>query len=379
MTESRKSHRFDTVALHAGLGDDPTGAVAPPIHLSTTYSRRPDGELRGDFVYSREGNPNRRALETALAQLEGGAHGFAFASGLAAMHALFQTLDPGDHVLIPEDLYHGTKVLLTGPLSRWGLEVSVVESGSLGAIERALTPRTRLVMAETPSNPQLFTTDIEATARIAHAAGAQLAVDNTWMTPVWQRPLELGADAVVHSSTKYFGGHSDVMGGAVVTADGGPTSERLLDIQAHAGAVPSPFDCWLLRRGLMTLGVRVRAQSRTAERLARFLLEHPTVEWVGYPGLESDPGHAVTRRQATGFGAMLSFRVSGGFDGAARFASRVELFTCATSLGGVESLLEHRALVEGPDSKTPDDLLRVSVGLEDPEDLIADLSAALVP
>lgn len=377
MSKKPHEHRFDTVAVHAGLGDGPLGAVSPPIHLSTTFRRGVDGEPHSEFVYARAGNPNRSALEQALTQLEGGAATFTFATGLAALHALFQALEPGDHVVVPEDLYHGTKDLLRDHMQRWGLGLSFAPPGSLAAIEGAMTSKTRLVMAETPSNPQLFTTDIEATARVAHARGAKLAVDNTWMTPVWQRPLELGADFVVHSCTKYFGGHSDVMGGAVITARHDELSERLNFIQSHAGAVPSPFDCWLLRRGLMTLGVRVRAQTGAAGVLARFLDAHPSVSWVGYPGLSSDPGHEITKRQATGFGAMLAFRVDGGFDGAARVASRVELFTCATSLGGVESLIEHRAQVEGPHSKTPTDLLRVSVGLEAPEDLIADLGAAL--
>ena len=377
MGKDDTKHRFDTVALHAGLAEDALGAVSPPIHLSTTYRRDTEGELVSDFLYARTGNPNRAAFETAVARLEGGEQAYAFATGLAALHALFQALEPGDHVIAPEDLYHGTKDLLRDHMHRWGLQFSLVEAGSLRAIEEALTAKTRLIMAETPSNPQLFTTDIAATAEFAHAHGALLAVDNTWMTPVWQRPIELGADYVVHSCTKYFGGHSDVMGGVVVTARPDAVSERLDFIQTHAGAVPSPFDCWLLRRGLMTLGVRVRAQSETAGRVAEFLNQHAKVPWVGYPGLDSDPGHEITRRQADGFGAMLAFRVDGGFDGAARLSSRAELFTRATSLGGVESLIEHRALVEGPHSKTPGDLLRVSVGLEDPQDLIADLEQAL--
>ena len=351
--------------------------MAPPIHLSTTYRRGPDGELASDFIYGRSGNPDRAAFETAVADLEGGSASVAFASGLAAIHSLLLTLTPGDLVLAPGDAYHGTMHLLRDFLSRWGLETRFTDFLDPDDLEAGLAKEPILALLETPSNPTLRVTDIAAVAARCREAGTLTAVDNTWMTPVLQRPLELGADISIHAATKYFGGHSDVTGGCVVVRKGLALFERLRAIQSETGPVLSPFDAWLLRRGLKTLPLRVRAQSENAAALAAFLDSHPGVVQVFYPGLAGDPGHQVQRRQADGFGAMLSFRTAGGEAGARRLLSRVELFTRATSLGGVESLIEHRALVEGPDSPTPRDLLRVSVGLEHPEDLAADLGQAL--
>lgn len=374
---TKKDQRIETRSVHAGAVPNRAGAVAPPIHLSTTFERRPEGDLVSEFLYSRSGNPDRRALEEAIADLEGGAECVAFASGLAALHALFLTLDPGDLVLAPADAYHGTTHLLRDSLARWGLRARFTDFLDPEDLAAGVREKPALVLVETPSNPTLRVTDIAAVAAAAEACGAPVAVDNTWLTPVLQRPLELGADLVVHASTKYFGGHSDATGGAVVSREGLALTERLRAIQTDTGPVPSPFDAWLLRRGIRTLPLRIRAQSANAATVAAFLDAHPAVEQVFYPGLPGDPGHEVQQRQAEGFGAMLSFRVAGGEPAAKRTLARVALATRATSLGGVETLIEHRAAVEGPDTRTPRDLLRMSIGLEHPEDLTADLEQAL--
>lgn len=369
--------RIETRSVHAGRRQVASGAVAAPIQLSTTFSRDDQGELRGDYIYVRDGNPNRTELEVAITDLEGGAASTAFASGIAALHAVFQALEPGDHVLAPADLYHGTADVLREHMTRWGLEVDFIDIDKSSAVSQAFRPSTRLVLVETPSNPGLRITDIQAVADLCHNHGAMCVVDNTWMTPVLQRPFELGADLVIHACTKYFGGHSDVMGGVVVSREADDFQERISWIQRKAGAVPAPFDCWLIRRGIATLPLRVRAQSKTAESVARFLEGHDGVQRVHYPGLESHPGHGVHRRQADGDGAMLSFQLEGGASKALAVASGVRLFTRATSLGGLESLIEHRASVEGEHSQTPQNLLRVSIGLEHADDLIADLEQAL--
>lgn len=371
------AQRIETRSVHAGRADNRVGAVAPPIHLSTTFERRPEGDLVSEFLYSRSGNPDRTALEETIRDLEGGADCVAFSSGLAALHSLFLALEPGDLALAPGDAYHGTQHLLRGPLARWGLRTRFTDFLDPEDFEAGLAMRPALVLVETPSNPTLRVTDIAAAAKAAHEAGALLAVDNTWLTPVLQRPLELGADLVAHASTKYFGGHSDATGGAVVVREGLALAERLRSIQADTGPVPSPFDAWLLRRGIRTLPVRIRAQSANAGAVAAFLDSHPAVAQVFYPGLAADPGHEAQTRQADGYGAMLSFRTAGGEAAARRALARVSLATRATSLGGVETLIEHRAAVEGPETRTPRDLLRMSVGLEHPDDLIADLDRAL--
>jgi cystathionine gamma-synthase len=370
--------RIETLAVHAGRKVDPgTGAVMPPIHLSTTFERKPDGGYTDGFVYARSDNPNRRALEQALATLEGGQAGLAFASGQAATWAVLQALGAGTHILIPEDTYFGTRKLATELLAAWGLQATAVDMTDLSAVRAALRPATRLVWVETPSNPLLKVTDIAAVAALAHEAGAVCVVDNTWCSPVVQRPLELGADLVMHATTKYLGGHSDLTGGALVTRQDDELWERIRTVQTTGGAVPSPFDCWLLLRSLRTLPYRVRAHCEHAGRVAAFLAGHARVAAVHYPGLASHPGHTVAQRQMHGFGGMLSIQVAGGAAEAMSVAAKVQLFTRATSLGGVESLIEHRASVEGPDSPTPPNLLRVSVGLEHPDDLIADLAQAL--
>ena len=372
------SVRFETACVHAGRGVDPaTGAVAPPIHFSTTFERGTDGSYPHGYIYGRSANPNRTQLETCLTTLEGGAEGFAFASGMAAVSVLLQSLRPGDHVVCTQDAYHGVLRLLREVLTGWQLKVSYVDASDLGAVRAAITPATRLVWVESPSNPLLKITDLAAVAEIAHQAGAVAVCDSTFATPVLQNPLSLGMDWVMHSATKYLGGHSDVIGGALVAREKNAMSERVRFLQGVTGAVPSPFDCWMLLRGAATLHLRVRAQCDNALALARHLAAHPKVEQVFHPGLESDPGHVLAKRQMRHFGAMLSFTVRAGEAAAQALAARVKLFTRATSLGGVESLIEHRASVEGPESRTPRHLLRVSVGVENVADLIRDLDQAL--
>ena len=370
--------KFETRVVHAGHCIDPaTGAVAPPIVLSTTFARDAESVPLGGHTYIRESNPNQDQLEAALAPLEGGEAALVFASGMAAGVALLQTLPPGSHVVFPNDAYYGFRVAAEEILPNWGIRSDFVGMEDLGALAAALRPETRVVWLESPSNPLLKVVDLAAAADLGRRAGALTVVDNTFATPVLQRPLELGADVVLHSTTKYLGGHSDVQGGALIFARRGELHDRILHQRHIVGAVAAPFNSWLVLRGVRTLACRVAAQSATALAVARFLEASPAVAAVHYPGLASHPGHDVARRQMSAFGAMLSLRVTGGREAALRAVSRVRLFTRATSLGGVESLVEHRATSEGPASRTPQDLLRVSIGLEHADDLIADLEQAL--
>jgi len=370
---------FETQALQAGYSLDPiTGALVPPIHLSTTFERQADGSYPGGYVYGRTGNPNRNALEAILARLEQGTAAAMFSSGSVATLSLFQTLRTRDHVVAPRFVYFGVQQILAKILEPWGLDYTLMDTTDPGAVAAALRPTTRLILIETPSNPQLAITDIGAIADLAHAIGAYLACDNTLASPVLQTPLTLGADFVIHATTKYLAGHSDVIGGAVVTREVNPLFEQLRLIQGVGGAVPSPFDCWLTQRGLQTLALRVRAQSQGALAIARWLAQHPAIEAVLYPGLADHPGHAIAQSQmAGGYGGLLSVLVKGGRSAALQVAAHTRLFTQATSFGGPHSTLEHRASVEAPDSGTPENLLRLSIGLEHPEDLIADLEASL--
>jgi cystathionine gamma-synthase len=372
--------RIETLAVHAGHAVDPaTGAVTAPIHLSTTFERAPDGAFhKAGFFYARHGNPNRTGLEACLAALEGGAAAAAFSSGAAATMSIFQALSPGEHVIAPTDAYHGTIILLRDILGPWGLTATFVDMTDPAAVERALRPRTVLVWVETPSNPLLRVSDIAAIARIARAAGARCAVDNTWASPVLQRPFELGADLALHSTTKYLGGHCDVLGGVVVSRTADEFFQRIRTVQIHGGAVAAPFDCWLVLRGIRTLPYRMRGHCGNARKLAEFLVRHPQVEAVHYPGLPNHPGHAVAAKQMQDFGGMLSFQVRGGKGEALAVAARLRIITRATSLGGPDTLIEHRASIEPPDKGTPQNLLRLSVGLEHPDDLTADLAQALV-
>ena len=370
--------KFETRAVHAGHRIDPTtGSVAPPIYLSTTFARDPDGTPLGGHTYIRESNPTQEHLEEALAPLEGGEGALAFASGMAAGVALLQTLPPGSHVVFPDDAYYGFRVAAEEFLPNWGVRSDFVAMDDLAALEAALRPETRLVWLESPSNPLLKVVDLAAATALVRQAGALSVVDNTFATPVLQRPLELGADVVLHSTTKYFGGHSDVQGGALVFARRGELYERAHHLRHVLGAVASPFNCWLVLRGVRSVACRVAAQSASALAVARVLEASPAVSAVHYPGLPSHPGHETARRQMSAFGAMLSFRAAGGREAALAAVSRARLFTRATSLGGVESLIEHRATSEGKSSRTPQDLIRLSIGLEHPDDLAADLIQAL--
>ena len=352
--------KIETLAVHAGQHvDEATGAVTPPIHLSTTFERNPDGTFPHGLIYARSGNPNRNALEECLSLLEGGAAAVAFSSGSAATAVLFQMLEPGDHVIAPFDAYYGTPKLLMDHFGRWGLEYSLVDYQ--GDWQKEIRDNTRLVWLESPSNPLIRVSDIAAVCKIAHERGIKVAVDNTWATPVLQRPFELGADFVMHSTTKYLGGNSDVIGGIVVCRNVDASYERIRMIQADAGSIPSPFDCWLIMRGVRTLPYRVRAHEANARAVAEFLRSHPAVAKVHYPG----------------WGGMLSFEVKGGKTEALKLTGAVKLFTRATSLGGPESLIEHRASVEGVHTRAPESLLRCSIGLEHHEDLIGDLRQAL--
>ncbi len=376
-------HRFDTLAIHAGLDPDPvTGAIVAPVHQSSTFVQRRVGEFTGDFEYSRVGNPTRSALQTQLAALEGGAHGFSFASGMAAEDALLRAvLRPGDHVLLGSDVYGGTYRLLHDVLAPWGVATTMADMGDLAAVRQALRPATRLVWAETPGNPLLRVADIGALAELAHGAGALLVVDNTFASPALQRPLAHGADAVVHSTTKYLGGHSDVLGGAVVLP-GDALRDALAFQQAAVGAVSAPFDAWLTTRGIKTLGVRMQRHSDNAQAIAEWATTRPAFAQVHYPGLPGHPGHDIAARQMTRFGGMLSLSLAGGAAAARAFAQSTRLFQLAGSLGGVESLIgypaemTHAELADTP-LAVPGDVVRLSVGIEDVSDLIADLDEAL--
>jgi cystathionine gamma-synthase len=370
--------RIETLAVRAGHAVDPTtGAVTPPIHLSTTFEREPDGSYRQGYLYCRMSNPGRSSLEAALAALEGGTAAITFASGMAATHAVFETLAPGDHVLLPEDAYYSTLRLAREIFGPWGLECDACDMSDLAAVKRLLRPTTKVVWVETPSNPLLRVVDLAALAASAHEVGGRCVVDNTWATPLLQRPFTHGADVVMHSTTKYLGGHSDLIGGALIVRDDDAYVARLRTIQSLGGAVPSPFDCWLLMRGIRSLPWRMRGHCENARAVAHFLAGHRAIEAVHYPGLPSHPGHAVAARQMSDFGGMMSIQVLGGEQAALDLTNRLELFTRATSLGGPESFIEHRASVEGPTTISPRNLLRVSVGLENAEDLIEDLERAL--
>lgn len=382
--EHRDKSGFETRAIHAGYEPDPTtGAVIPPIYATSTYKQDGVGGLRGGYEYSRSANPTRTALEGALAAVEEGERGFAFASGLAAEHTIIQSLlKPGDHMVIPDDAYGGTFRLIDKVAQPWGIAYDAAPVDDPVRIAEAIKPgKTSLVWLETPTNPLLTIGDIAAIANLAHAAGARLVVDNTFASPYLQNPLTLGADVVVHSTTKYIGGHSDVVGGAVVVRDL-DLAERIGFHQNAIGAVAGPFDAWLTLRGLKTLAVRMDRHCDNAERIAEFLSGHPKVTEVIYPGLPGHPGHEVAKRQMRRYGGMISFRVTGGLEHALQVCDRTEVFTLGESLGGVESLIEHpakmtHASVAGTDLEVPADLIRLSVGIETIEDLLADLDRAL--
>jgi len=395
--------KIETRAVHAGR--KPEGGsrdVVPAIHLSTTFHKADDGSLPGGYLYGRPNNPNREALEHALASLEEGAAALAFSSGSAATLAVFQALAPGDHVIAAEDAYYGTPILLRTVMANWGLKHTLVNMQDLAAVERAITPATRLIWTETPSNPLLNVTDLRAIVALAKKCGAIVACDNTWATPLFQQPLHLGVDVVMHSVTKYLSGHSDVTMGALVFRENGGREtgvketggketrgkeaggkeksllfEKIVSLQHEGGAVPSPFECWLTLRGLQTFPYRVRAHAENAHRVAEFLSTQPKIEAVHYPGLPSHPGHKIAAAQMSGFGGMMSIQVKGSQAEAFKLVSGLKLFSHATSLGSTHSLIEHRASVEGANTRSPVNLLRLSIGLEHPDDLIDDLEQAL--
>jgi cystathionine gamma-synthase len=369
--------KIETLAVHAGRTVDPnTKAVTPPIYLTTTFEREADGEYPRGYNYSRNNNPNREFLEKCLTELEGGSEGIAFSSGSAAAMSIIQNLSPGDHIIATDDIYHGTRKLLKN-FVKWNIACSFVDMTNIKEVESAINDKTKLFWVESPTNPLLKIIDIKKISEIANRNNVIVVCDNTWGTPILQSPFKLGADFIVHATTKYIGGHSDILGGIVISKNANKFSQKIRDTQKTGGAVPSPFECWLVLRGIQTLPLRVRTQSESALKMAKFLSTHKKVETVHYPGLKGHQGHLIAKKQMRMFGGMISFQVKGGEKEAMKVAAGVKLFTRATSLGGPESLIEHRASIEGPESKTPKNLLRLSIGLEHHEDLIADLAQAL--
>ena len=370
--------RPDTLAVHAGNApDESTGAVAPPLHLSTTFRHGPAGERVAGYEYQREGNPTNDRLRDALKALEGGEEAMTFASGMAAMSTLLDCLPAGARVLFPDDCYSGLRMLFQEFLPERGIVAEVVAMADIDAVRKACAMPVSMLWIETPSNPLMKISDIASLADIGHAAGAIVVVDNTFATPLLQRPLALGADIVMHSTTKYFGGHSDVLGGALVFAKESDLAHKVAHRLHVTGAVLSPFSAWLTLRGCRSLGARMAMHCANARKVAGFLAAHPAIERVNWPGLASHPGHSVAASQMQDFGAMLSIEVRGGREAALAMTGKLRVFTNATSLGGCESLIEHRASVEGPNPRSPQNLLRMSIGLEDADDLIADLAQAL--
>ncbi|MCK0172953.1 MULTISPECIES: cystathionine gamma-synthase [Mycobacteriaceae] len=383
MSQQRTGHGLATKAIHAGFAPDPqTGAVNIPIYASSTFAQDGVGGLRGGFEYARTGNPTRASLESALAAVEEAGYGRAFASGMAATDcALRAVLRPGDHLVIPDDAYGGTFRLIDKVFTHWGISHTAVSLSDLDAVRAAITPATRMIWVETPTNPLLSIADIAGISEIARASNVKVLVDNTFASPALQQPLTLGADIVLHSTTKYIGGHSDVVGGALLTNDQ-ELDTAFAFLQNGSGGVPSPFDAYLTLRGLKTLVLRMQRHSENAAKIAEFLDEHPAVTSVLYPGLPSHPGHQVAARQMSGFGGMVSVRMAGGARAARDFCSRTGIFILAESLGGVESLIEHpgamtHASTAGSQLEVPDDLVRLSVGIEDAADLLSDVEQAL--
>ncbi|MBB6109546.1 cystathionine gamma-synthase [Mucilaginibacter lappiensis] len=369
--------KIETIAIHAGnKKDESSKAVIQPIILSTTFERGIDGDFPGGHIYSRSSNPNRASLENVLAQLECGADAASFSSGNAAGMSVFQSLPTGTHIIAPDDMYHGLRNQLKN-LFVGILTFDFIDVNNTDVLQQYIKPETGLIWIETPSNPLLKITDIKKIVAVAKTRGIKVVCDNTFATPICQQPLALGADLVMHSATKYFGGHSDLMGGALITAEKSEWWQKIRQVQEMGGAIPSPTDCYYLARSIKTLPYRVKGHVQNAQLLAEFLEQHPMVERVLYPGLPSHPQYAIAKEQMLAFGGMLSFIVKGDENDTHNIINKLNLFTRATSLGGVESLIEHRATVEGPDTKTPRNLLRVSVGLEHIDDLIADLKQAL--
>jgi cystathionine gamma-synthase len=374
-----KSTHIETVAIHGSMRAQKAenSPIVPGIELSTIYEHAKDGHREGDLKYSRLQNPNRLELEAVLCDLEKGAEAAAFSSGIAAINAVFQTLSHGDHLLIPNDVYFGTRKLMWEFSERWGLEIDFVDMTNLEVVEAAAKKNTRMIWIETPSNPQMYITDVEAMVKWAADRSAVVAVDNTWPTPFNMNPIDFGVDLVIHSTTKYLGGHSDLIGGAVIAKESGPLMDRVRSVQVVQGGVPSPFDAWLLCRSIRSFPYRMRAHNENASQLAAFMTHLPGIEEVFYPGLVSHPGHKIAKTQMRAFGGMISFLVSAGEPAAKKMVASSRIIKAATSLGGIESIWEHRKSTEGPLSQTPDNLIRLSVGLEHIDDLKLDLQQAL--
>ena len=374
-----KSTHIETVAIHGSMRAQKAenSPIVPGIELSTIYEHAKDGHREGDLKYSRLQNPNRLELESVLCDLEKGAEAAAFSSGIAAINSVFQTLSHGDHVLIPNDVYFGTRKLVWEFSDRWGLEIDFVDMTNLEVVEAAAKKNTRMIWIETPSNPQMFITDVEAMVKWAADRKVVVAVDNTWPTPFNMNPIDFGVDLVIHSTTKYLGGHSDLIGGAVIAKESGPLMDRVRSVQVVQGGVPSPFDAWMLCRSIRSFPYRMRAHNENASQLATFMTRLPGIEEVFYPGLVSHPGHKIAKTQMRAFGGMISFLVSDGEPAAKKMVASSRIIKAATSLGGIESIWEHRKSTEGPLSQTPDNLIRLSVGLEHIDDLKLDLQQAL--
>ena len=374
-----KSTHIETVAIHGSMRAQKAenSPIVPGIELSTIYEHAKDGHREGDLKYSRLENPNRLELEAVLNDLEKGAEAAAFSSGIAAINAVFQTLSHGDHVLIPNDVYFGTRKLMWEFSERWGLEIDFVDMTNLEVVEATAKKNTRMIWIETPSNPQMFITDVEAMVKWAADRKVVVAVDNTWPTPFNMNPIDFGVDLVIHSTTKYLGGHSDLIGGAVIAKESGPLMDRVRSVQVVQGGVPSPFDAWMLCRSIRSFPYRMRAHNENASQLATFMTRLPGIEEVFYPGLVSHPGHKIAKTQMRAFGGMISFLVSDGEPAAKKMVASSRIIKAATSLGGIESIWEHRKSTEGPLSQTPDNLIRLSVGLEHIDDLKLDLQQTL--
>ena len=376
---STESTNLETIAIHGSMKDNPSPnePVVPGIELSTIYEHRTDGIREEDWKYTRAGNPNRSQLEKVLASLEGGDNAAAFSSGVAAITSVFQAMNSGSHILVPDDVYFGTRMLVLDFAERWGLEVDFVDMTNPSTVEQALKANTAMIWVETPSNPLLQITDVAKMCTLAKKHGAIVAVDNTWPTPFNMQPFDLGADVVIHSTTKYLGGHSDILGGAVIVKQNDELFQKIRKIQIAQGAVPSSFDSWLLARSIRSFPLRMRVHNENAGKMAAFLNEHPKVREVFYPGLESHPGHEIAKAQMSGFGGMISFLIEGDEADALKIVHGTKIVTAATSLGGIESIWEHRRSTEGERSVAPKDLIRFSVGLEHIDDLIADVEQAL--
>ena len=376
--KQKNSEHIETIAIHSSMHHQTkTNSITPSIEVSTNFEHDEHGYQEGDYIYTRANNPNRAQLERVLADMEGGEVCAAFSSGIAAMNSVFMNVDKGSHILIPNDIYHGSRMLLEKYGSRWDVEYSAVDTTDLEAYEAAFKPNTKLVIIETPSNPKLLITDLASVIPIAHSKGARVCVDNTFSTPLNTNPISFGADLVMHSTSKYLGGHSDILGGAIISAKNDSFFEGIQTIQKSQGAVPSPRDCWLLSRSIRSFPYRMRGHNTNARLVAEYLISHPKIRQVNYPGLKTHDGHDIANSQMKGYGGMISFLFDGDYEQTLSVVANSKLIRRATSLGGIESLWEHRKSSEGEHSKTPENLIRFSVGLEHIDDIIEDLSNAL--